>query len=91
MLLSLSNTLISKHYWMGLNPCLHIPPHSKFYVMNLVSKHIKDLNSKSLLYRKIGPLSILVWSASSFYESKTKMINREESLPIGPTGTANNL
>ena len=55
MLLILSDTLISKHYYLGLNPCFHIPPHSKFYVKNLVSKHNKDHSSKSLLYRKIGP------------------------------------
>ena len=55
MLLILSNTPISKHYCLCLNPCLDIPTKSKFYVKNLVTKHNKDLNSKSLIYRKIGP------------------------------------
>ena len=57
MLLILSNTPISKHYCLCLNPCLDIPTKSKFYVKNLVTKHNKDLNNKSLIYRKIGPLS----------------------------------
>ena len=57
MLLILSNTPISKHYCLCLNPCLDIPTKSKFYVKNLVTKHNKDLNSKSLIYRKIGPMS----------------------------------
>ena len=56
MLLILSNTPISKHYCLCLNPCLDIPTKSKFYVKNLVTKHNKDLNSKSLIYRKIGPV-----------------------------------
>ena len=36
MLLILSNTPISKHYCLCLNPCLDIPTKSKFYVKNLV-------------------------------------------------------
>ena len=58
MLLISSNTPISKLYYLCLNPCLDIPTKSKFYVMNLVTKHNKDLNSKSLIYRKIGPLYV---------------------------------
>ena len=59
MLLILSNTPISKHYCLCLNPCLDIPTKSKFYVKNLVTKHNKDLNSKSLIYRKIGSMAHL--------------------------------
>ena len=58
MLLILSNTPISKHYCLCLNPCLDIPTKSKFYVKNLVTKHNKDLKSKSLIYRKIGPMAM---------------------------------
>ena len=59
MLLILSNTPISKHYCLCLNPCLDFPTKSQFYVKNLVTKHNKDLNSKSLIYRKIGPFVLL--------------------------------
>ena len=75
MLLILSNTPISKHYCLCLNPCLDIPTKSKFYVKNLVTKHNKDLNSKSLIYRKIGPMVKPGWidrkTLSSVYYSKT--------------------
>ena len=56
MLLVLSNTPISKHHCLCLNSCLDIPTKLKFYVKNLVTKHNLDLNCKSPLYRKIGPL-----------------------------------
>ena len=59
MLLILGNTPISKHHCLCLNPCLDIPTKLKFYVKNLVTKHNLDLNCKSPLYRKIGPLSDL--------------------------------
>ena len=57
MLLILSNTSISKHYCLCLNPCLDIPTKSKFYVKNLVTKHNKDLNSNTNYRRKIPPQS----------------------------------
>ena len=57
MLLILGNTPKSKHHCLCLNPCLDIPTKLKFYVKNLVTKHNLDLNCKSPLYRKIGPLS----------------------------------
>ena len=57
MLLILGNTPISKHHCLCLNPCLDIPTKLKFYVKNLVTKHNLDLNCKSPLYRKIGPMS----------------------------------
>ena len=56
MLLILGNTPISKHHCLCLNPCLDIPTKLKFYVKNLVTKHNLDLNCKSPLYRKIGPV-----------------------------------
>ena len=56
MLLILGNTPISKHHCLCLNPCLDIPTKLKFYVKNLVTKHNLDLNCKSPLYRKIGPM-----------------------------------
>ena len=57
MLLILGNTPISKHHCLCLNPCLDIPTELKFYVKNLVTKHNLDLNCKSPLYRKIGPMN----------------------------------
>ena len=57
MLLILGNTPISKHHCLCLNPCLDIPTKLKFYVKNLVTKHNLDLNCKSPLYRKIGPVN----------------------------------
>ena len=59
MLLILGNTPISKHHCLCLNPCLDIPTKLKFYVKNLVTKHNLDLNCKSPLYRKIGPMSFV--------------------------------
>ena len=56
MLLILGNTPISKHHCLCLNPCLDIPTKLKFYVKNLVTKHDLDINCKSPLYRKIGPM-----------------------------------
>ena len=58
MLLILGNTPISKHHCLCLNPCLDIPTKLKFNVKNLVTKHDLDLNCKSPLYRKIGPLEV---------------------------------
>ena len=57
MLLILSNTAVSKLYCLCLNPFLDIPTKEKFYVKNLVNKPNQNLNCKSLLYRKIGPMS----------------------------------
>ena len=57
MLLILGNAPISKHHCLCLNPCLDTPTKSKFYVKNLVTKHNKNINSKSPIYRKIGPMN----------------------------------
>ena len=39
---------------MGLNPCLHIPPHSKFYVKNLVYNITRILRAKVFFTEKLG-------------------------------------
>ena len=67
MLLVLCNTPISKYCCLCLNPCLDIPSKSKFYVKNLVTKHNKDLSSKSPIYRKIGAMFFLPLSYGHFY------------------------
>ena len=55
MLLILSNTPISKHYFLCLNPCLDTPVNN-FYVKIHVIKHEKDPNGYLGSSRKTPPV-----------------------------------
>ena len=57
--------------------------YSYFYVKNIVTKHNKDLNSKSLIYRKIGPqFSIIVLLFLSFLDYEDACSQKVEDKSI---------
>ena len=64
MLLILTNTTISKYYFLCLNPCLdtHV---NKFYVKIRVIKHKMDPNSYLSSSRKTPSMSVVLFSAGS--------------------------
>jgi hypothetical protein len=72
----IGNTPISKHHCLCLNSCLDIPTKLKFYVKNLVTKHNLDLNCKSPLYRKIGPIATKNLHEKVVHRSKYGMLVR---------------